>query len=387
MRKVGFLCLSLFAVLLISGIIWGQDVTSLLGGTASFSDYEALVYDTTSTKNLKHAYVNADIEMITGSYAQHGEIKENEMENKTVYYLMPIDNGNYFITVIAHGAITQQLDEMEQAFYDSIGQEEKEYPEKLTVNGGFKYLQEEEKALALDYFHGYDEKIETMDDLATICSPYALVVDQINNITTSSLWMLWMLWIIIFIIFIITAVLYQSGYLLKTLKNDINNLSASAQDHLDEDYRKATPMEALKIGEYCLYKKELLSMRVYDYGEFIWLYQKEILGKKHRLFEVCAYDKQGKQYILWKGSQQETAEKLVQRIFNHCSQALLGYETFIYEYWEENPQGLYDKLKELSLIKEKLEKEKKKEKKTRTRKNKHEKKKKKRQVRKKESRK
>ena len=219
MKKIGILCCCLLSVLLISAIIWGQDVYSLLQGTAAFTDYEPYLKQEESKGKLTHAYIQTDIEMITGSYAQHGAVKENEMQQKTVYYLMPIQNGEYFITVIANGEITASLDQMENAFYNSIGTNDKSYPEKLTVKGGFKLLQEEEKHLALDYFKSYDAKIKTIDDLDQLCSPYAIVIGQINHITTASLWTLLWLWIFVFSILVLTSAVYFSGYLLKTLKS------------------------------------------------------------------------------------------------------------------------------------------------------------------------
>lgn len=77
------------------------------------------------------------------------------------------------------------------------------------------------------------------------------------------------------------------------------------------------------------------------------------------IFQVCAYDLQGTQHILWQGDQQKTAEKITQRIFDRSHNALLGFESFIFEYWKENPGGLYEKLKELSLINEKIARDKK----------------------------
>ncbi len=359
MKKIGILCCCLLSVLLISAVIWGQDVYSLLQGTAAFTDYEPYLKQKESKGKLTHAYIQTDIEMITGSYAQHGAVKENEMQQKTVYYLMPIQNGEYFITVIANGEITASLDQMENAFYNSIGTNDKSYPEKLTVKGGFKLLQEEEKQLALDYFKSYDTKIKTIDDLDQLCSPYAIVIGQINHITTASLWTLLWLWIFVFSILVLTSAVYFSGYLLKTLKSDIQKLSDRCIECLDEDYKQATPIEGLKIGTYCLYKKEPLTMRVYDYDNFIWVYQKETLAKKKGSFQVCAYDLQGTQHILWQGDQQKTAEKITQRIFDRSHNALLGFESFIFEYWKENPGGLYEKLKELSLINEKIARDKK----------------------------
>ncbi len=354
MKKAGVICYCLMSILLISAVIWGQDVYALLQGTTAFSEYEPSVNTTETKSKLKHAYIQTDIEMITGSYAQYGKIKENEMQQKTVYYLMPINNGEYFITIIAHGDITSVLDQMEQAFYNSIGKDEKDYPGKITVTGGFKLLQAEELNLALDYFKNYDKEIKSMEDLNKLCSPYAIVIDQINNITTDSLWTLLWLWIFIFTLFMIVAVLYFSGYFLKPLKNDIRKLSNRTREFIDEDYKQATPIENLKIGTYCLYQNQPFTMRVYEYDNFIWIYQKETIAKKKGCFEVCAYDIQGNQYILWQGDQQKTAEKLAQRIFDRSHHALLGFESFIYEYWKDQPEHLYTKLKELSLINEKI---------------------------------
>ena len=139
--------------------------------------------------------------------------------------------------------------------------------------------------------------MEVSDLFNKLCSPYAIVIDQINNITTDSLWTLLWLWIFIFTLFMIVAVLYFSGYLLKPLKADIRKLSNRARECIDEDYKQATPIENLKIGTYCLYQKQPFTMRVYEYDNFIWIYQKETIAKKKGCFEVCAYDIQGNQYI------------------------------------------------------------------------------------------
>ena len=71
MKKAGVICYCLMSILLISAVIWGQDVYALLQGTTAFSEYEPSVNTTETKSKLKHAYIQTDIEMITGSYAQY----------------------------------------------------------------------------------------------------------------------------------------------------------------------------------------------------------------------------------------------------------------------------------------------------------------------------
>lgn len=374
MKKIGIFCLILIAVLLCSALTWGNSIASLLEGTKDFENYEPYLFEQKAVEALDHAYFKKEIIMITGSYAQYGNMKESQMENQTVYYLMPTERGEQFLTVIAHGKIVATLDEMENAFYNSIGSENKTYPEPIMIKGGFKKLQKEELTYALDYFKGYDEKIQTEADLLTVLSPYAIVIDQIDSITTSSLWILLILWILIALVLVLCMILYFSGICLKTLDNDIDQLSQSLKDIMDDDYKKAESYEPLKIGNHLLYQRERWTWRVYDYDEIIWIYQKEVLHKVKRCFEVCAYDKKGHKLVLYRSNDQKKAEMVLKKVFDHCHNALFGYESYIYEYWQEYPEKLYDKLTELSLIKERMvkdevkEKEKAKERKLRYRK-------------------
>lgn len=362
MKKIGIFCLICSAVLLCSALTWGNSVASLLGGSKEFENYEPYLFETNADDAMNHAYFDKEITMITGSYAEYGNVKENQIENQTVYYLMPTERGDHFITVIAHGSITGTLDEMENAFYNSIGSETKKYPDPLMIKGGFKKLQPEELKYALDYFKAYDPEIQSEADVLTVLSPYAIVVDQIDSIPVSSLWILLILWILIVLVFTLCVILYFSGICLKTLDADIGQLSDGLKDILDDDYKKAVVYEPLKIGDRLLYLRERWTWRVYDYDEIIWIYQKEELHKLKRRFEVCAYNKKGHKIILYHTQESKKAIKVAQKVFDHCHYALFGYESYIYEYWLEYPEKLYDKLKELSLIKEKIGKEREKEK-------------------------
>lgn len=362
MKKIGIVCLICVAVLLCSALTWGNSIASLLKGSVEFEQYEPYLFESNAQTKLDHAYFDKEIMMITGSYAQYGKVKEEQVENQTVYYLMPTERGEQFITIIANGKIIETLDEMENAFYNSIGHEIKSYPDPIMIKGGFKKLQKEELTYALDYFQGYDEAIKTEADVLKVLSPYAIVIDQIDSISTSSLWILLILWILIALVLVLLTILYFSGICMKTLDRDIDKLPESLKRILDDDYKKAVTQEPLKIGDYLLYVRERWTWRVYDYETFIWIYQKEIYHKMKRNFEVCAYDKKGHKIILYCSADQKKAEKVLQKVFDHCHNALFGYENYIYEYWQEYPDKLYDKLIELSLIKEKMEQDKKKQK-------------------------
>ena len=117
MRKIGFFCLILCILLGGSAYLWGRNVISLIEGSQDFEAYESYLYNLEENETLSYAYIHTDIEMITGSYAQYGEVKEGNTDDQIVYYLMPINNGEFFVTVIGHGRIIASLDQMEDSFY------------------------------------------------------------------------------------------------------------------------------------------------------------------------------------------------------------------------------------------------------------------------------
>jgi len=358
MKKVGIICLLLCAVLLLSGMLWGQQIASLLQGPQRLEQFEYELRNEDSTKHIYHAYVEKNIELITGSYAQYGEMKEGEMNNQTVYYLMPLnDKADYFVTILAYGDVVTSLDEMETLFYDSIGSEQKKYHDPVAIQGGFKKLNEEELTYALDYFSAYDSKIKNTEDLKNVLSPYAIVVNQIGSVEITSLWLLWYGWIGIVICMLLCALLYGTKVFMRPLKKDINALTDNLKDILDEDYTKAKEYQNLKLGSKLLYLKDTWSMHVYDYRQFIWIYHKEIRGKKKRCFEICAYDKNGRQYHLWQGEDQKKAAKICQIIFHHCEQALMGFESNLYEVWKKHPEQLYDRCMEMFHLQHKIKQE------------------------------
>lgn len=357
MKKIAFFCGCIMIILLFSALSWGTNVISLIQGPQPFENVASLLQDQKQEHSeLKNAYVSVSIDMITGSYAQYGEVKENQTANQTVYYLMPVDNGSYFITVIAYGDSIPSLDAMEEAFYNSIGQDDKEYPETVILDAGFRQLNDEELTYALDYFSAYDETITTKDQLPQILSPYAIVIGEIGSIQVTSLWTLFIGWCTLAFVCVIGLILYYSKFFMRTLQKDLDVLSEEQKQLLDDDYKKATAFDHLKIGENLLYKKEAWTWHVWDYSTLIWVYKKEILSAKQRKFEVCAYVKDGKKLTLWIGDDEKKAQKLLQKIFDHCPNALMGYESYIYEYWKEQPKQLYKKLKELNLLKQKEEK-------------------------------
>lgn len=350
MKKIGIFCLVCIAVLLCSALTWGNSVASLLTGTKPFEQYTPYLFVSNAENELNHAYFETEISLITGSYAEYGNVKEEQIENQTVYYLMPDERGDRFITVIAHGAITENLNAMENAFYQSIDKEDKEYPQPLTIKGGIKTLQPEELAYALDYFQAYDPTIKTEADMLKVMSPYAIVVNQIDSIATSSLWIVLILWILILLLLTIGVILYFSGICLKQLDSDIRRLPAARREQINLDYKKAVMNDPIKIGDVLLYQRERWTWRVYDYDSFIWIYQKENLHKVKQRFEVYAYTDKGRKILLYRSNEEKKAKKIAQRVFDHCQNTLFGYDGYIEEYWQEYPDKLYDKLVEMSLI-------------------------------------
>ncbi len=355
MRKIGFFCLILCILLGGSAYLWGRNVISLIEGSQDFEAYESYLYNLEENETLSYAYIHTDIEMITGSYAQYGEVKEGNTDDQIVYYLMPINNGEFFVTVIGHGRIIASLDQMEDSFYQSIGSEEKNYPEPISIKGGFTRLREEELNFALDYFKGYDASIESIHDLSNVFSFYAITIDEIHSVSIDSLRLLFILWILMLILLLICIIVYKSKVMMVPLNKNIDELSAELYERLDEDYAKANRYDNLKLGERMLYVKMKMSMHVYDYDRFIWLYDKELLSKRKRSFEICAYDKQGKRYVIWQGDDEERARRLAWKIMEHCENCMYGYQSHLYEFWQRYPKELYDKCVEMSLIREKYD--------------------------------
>lgn len=355
MRKIGFIALFLCILLGGSIFLWGRSAQSLLAGSQAFSEYVQYLYNTEENDTLNYAYIHTDIEMITGSYAQYGEVKEGINDDQVVYYLMPIHNGEFFVTVIGYGSMVNELDMMEESFYSSIGSEDKNYPDPIAIKGGFRHLNEEELAFALDYFKGYDDKIENVEDLAGIFSFYAISVNEIHGTSIAGLQMLWMLWIILVVLIVISFIVYRSKVMMYPLSKDMDELSAHLYDQIDQDYPKAQRYGQLYLGEQMVYVKTKISMHVYDYQRFIWLYYKERLSKKKRLFEVYAFDKEGKRYLLWQGEKEAHAYRICQLMMDRCDECLYGYHTSLFDFWCRYPKQLYQKCVELSLINEKYE--------------------------------
>lgn len=355
MRKIGFFCLLLCVLLGGSAYLYGMSAKSLLEGSKDFADYESYLYNRMENENLNYAYVHTDIEMITGSYAQYGEGREESGDDQIVYYLMPINNGEFFVTIIAYGDIVSSLDQMEESFYQSIGNEIKNYPDPIPIKGGFRRLNEEELTFALDYFKGYDTSIETIDDLSNVFSYYALTIDEIHSVSVDGLRIILLLWILLLVLLFICIIVYQSKVMMVPLNKDMDELSAVLYEQIDTDYAKAKRYDHLKLGERMLYVKTKMSMHVYDYDRFIWLYDKEVLSKRKRSFEICAYDKQGKRYVIWQGDDEQRAKRLAWKIMEHCDNCMYGYQSHLYEFWKRYPKDLYEKCVEMSLIREKVD--------------------------------
>lgn len=198
------LSIVLFCSLLFSGFLWGENAISYIQGPVVVDDVARMMKDSEQS-GLDHAYVTTELDMITGSYAQVGADEE------TIYYLMPIDDASAFITVIASGEHKDILNEMERAFYSSIGNEDHIYPESVQVDAGFKKLRDEELSFALTYFNEYDEAIQTQEDVLQIMSPYALVIDEIGTMPVQEISVLLVIWMGVFCFFLccIALVIYQ----------------------------------------------------------------------------------------------------------------------------------------------------------------------------------
>lgn len=357
-KKIGIICILLSCILIGIAVLWGRDILALCSGPKEFSSVESILLEGKENDDIAHAYVETEVEMITGSYAEY-----QTQGSREVYYLMPLQNGTYFMSIIADAAYIPALDEMEAAFYDSIGKEENVYPEPIIIQGGFRRLNEEEKSYALDFFTGYDEEVTTIDEISKILSPYALEIGSVGTVPIDHLWTILVLWILLLLIFVIFIILYASNFFLRTFQDDIKHLPEDCLEHIEEDYKEAKELAHSKFGKRMLYKMDTYTMRVFSYEQFIWLYKKEVLDKNKRNIQVYAYTLLGKQIVLYQSTSEKEAEKYLQALFDHCKSAILGYQEYLYDIWKQHPRQLSVKIKELQNAAKPVEK-KKKEKKT-----------------------
>lgn len=376
MKKVGILCILLFILLIAMAWLWGSDIFSLCKGPVELTEMEESLVNEKEAADVAHAYIERDVEMIVGSYAEYQ--KQNQGD-KEVYYLMPIQDGTYFITIIADSSMIPTFDKMETAFYNSIGKEDKEYPETVHIKGGFRLLNDEEKSYALDFYTGYDEHVTTIDDLSNILFPYAIEIGNIGTVPIDNLWILFIAWILILLVFAILTVLYYTNFFLRTLQKDFLFLSENEKEEMDEDYKNAEEKFHTKFGKRMLYKKEAFTLRVFSYENMIWLYKKEVLAKNKRNIQVYAYDQRGIQHVLYQSESEKQAEEYLQFLFDHCKEAILGYQEYLYEAWKTKPKKLAVKIAELKSL-EKHEEIKKKKAKPKSAEHKEQKKIKKRKV-------
>ena len=133
-RQLQIICGFFILILIVIALLFGSRFLELIQGAEPMSNLQE------TTKIDTNAYIDLDVYLISGSYAEKGVKKETQTYDKTVYYLMPLDQGNYFMSIIASDEMVEKLDEMENAFFQSIGEESKIYPENVHVRGSFRKL-------------------------------------------------------------------------------------------------------------------------------------------------------------------------------------------------------------------------------------------------------
>lgn len=351
-------------LILITMAIWGgQNIYSLFQGPQSYEDLKiSILQNENENDDLKHSYMQLDVDKITGSYAGFG--KSNDPSTmKQVYYLMPLENASYFLTIIASEDDIPNFDAMEQLFYENIGKEDKTYQDVSHYEGGFKELNEEEKALAFDYFEGYDEKVQDVSQLSQYLCPYAYVIDEVGNVSISSLWTLFYGWIVLACMTLLIYILYVCNVGQFYLHKEIDALPEDVKDKLDDDYKNAEVKPYGKLGQLCYYQKTRFKIHVFYIDEIVWIYKKDVIEKEKRKFVTYGYLKNGMQLELWKCENQNETKAFQNDIFSKNPYILMGYQDFVYNLWKKDQSVFYEKLKELDILpKPKPIKEKKKEK-------------------------
>lgn len=338
-RQLQIICGFFIFILIVIALLFGSRFIELIQGPEPMSNLqETSEIDT-------NAYIDLDVYLISGSYAEKGMKKEAQVSDKTVYYLMPLDQGNYFMSIVASGDMVEKLDEMENAFFQSIGEDSKIYPDNVHVKGSFRKLNEDELTFAFDYFKDYDDTIKEREDLDRVMSMYAFVYNEIQGYQINDLWMLMGVWIILFFICVVMIILFIAKFFMRPLLRDIAKLDKEVKKSIDFDYQNAAEIDHVKIGTLAVYQRRSFTWRLWQNEHLIWIYKKECLNKRQREYEICIFDQYGTKTQLWKGKDEGKAERILKKLSANCPRALIGFEAYLYEEWKRDPKHLQDRCK------------------------------------------
>ena len=338
-RQLQIICGFFILILIVIALLFGSRFLELIQGAEPMSNLQE------TTQIDTNAYIDLDVYLISGSYAEKGVKKGTQTYDKTVYYLMPLDQGNYFMSIIASDEMVEKLDEMENAFFQSIGEESKIYPENVHVRGSFRKLNEEELNFALDYFKEYDETVKERKDLDRVMSMYAFVYDEIQGYRINDLWLLMGIWVLLFLICVSMMILFAAKFFMRPLLRDIAKLDKEVKKSIDFDYTNAAVIDNIKIGTIALYQRRSFTWRLWQNDHLIWIYKKECLSKRRREYEICIFDEYGTKTRLWIGKDEGKADRILKKLSSNCTHALVGFEAYLYEEWKRDPKHLQEKCK------------------------------------------
>lgn len=354
-KNFGSIVLILFAICSILAILYTKPIISLFQGSNEFSTYEDKLINKENLDvfdDLENGYTNVNIKTVIGSYAEYGSKKGEGIDRESVYYLMPIQDGTYFVTIIANKDNIAKLDEMEKIFQKNIGSEEKIYPESITISGGFVSLSDEEKAYAYEFFEGFDENVKDVSQLSQILSPYAIHIGEIGNTSIPTLWTIMCMMSILLGICIVSTYIIYKDILLRDFITYLHALSEEEQSLLEEDYRNAEHIYDVIFGKKYLYKKTRFAYEIFPYDEQIWMYKERCAKQRVITYQIQVYNKEGIVNIIYKNSDEKTVEKVLNLFFDHCHNAVLGYQFSLHVTAMDNPEKLYKKVKDLLFLDE-----------------------------------
>lgn len=348
LKKLYITFIILFIVFSGMVLLWGNTVYSYIKGPQSLSNIESELetVELIETNTYKHKYYKKEIEYIVGSYA---EFRSNKNEVTTVYYLNPINNKNYYLTVIANPKHYNTLTEMENAFYNSIGKKENIYVDPIQVNGSLRLMNIEEKKAAITYFNKYNNDQITLDNLQTYISPYVFVIDCIDQFSLSFLSVLKMLFMFVGIIIIIITVLIVTHCVLLPTYYDVKKLRLGIND-IEYDFLSSQKICSLCIGTNLIYVPIMKFLRIFRLSDVIWFYSIEHHKKSGTQYDVYIHLKKGKKYKIYRTTNRRNVKRILQILSSNCNQYVLGYYDELYEIWKKDKKHFYMYLKDANMI-------------------------------------
>lgn len=351
MLKRNLIVVALLAIVLVV-LLWiqGPRMLNYIGGAKDFESIsnELVVsndHSVTDMDDLKNQLVKLDIDLIVGSYAEYGQKDESP---DYVYYLYPMNYEDYYLTIIANRDYIENLDIMEEAFYNKVMDEENiELPDTIETKGGFQKLSEEALPLALEFFESEEDGITSISDLDKIMSPYAYVIDEMNTTSLVAIPVYMGMCVLLGVAIIVLLILCYTGPQLKAITADIDEFDEAERNHIDEDFAQASVVKKLRFGKLFYYVKTKWQYRIFAYQKQLWIFKKPAMNLHRPAFSLYAYNDKGVAFIITTSEDEKEIDTYIQNLYDHCEQAIFGEQAELWELAKRDPQALVAKIKEM----------------------------------------